>query len=103
VYRWGESAGAISVGLQLVTNGGNTESLFRGGFMQSGAPTTPTDISAGQTIYNQIVEETRCASSGDTLQCLRTVPFDTFMAAVNKTPDNFNPTQASLEALTMPH
>lgn len=36
---WGESAGAISVALQMLANGGNTEGLFRGGFMQSGAPT----------------------------------------------------------------
>lgn len=37
-HSWGESAGAISVALQMLTNGGNTEGLFRGGFMQSGSP-----------------------------------------------------------------
>ena len=37
-FSWGESAGAISVALQMVTNGGNTEGLFRGAFMQSGGP-----------------------------------------------------------------
>lgn len=35
---WGESAGAISVALHMVSNGGNTEGLFRAGFMESGSP-----------------------------------------------------------------
>lgn len=34
IYSWGQSAGAISVGLQMVTNGGNAEGLFQGAFMQ---------------------------------------------------------------------
>ena len=30
---WGQSAGAISVALHMITNGGDTEGLFRGAFM----------------------------------------------------------------------
>ncbi|EIN04660.1 alpha/beta-hydrolase [Punctularia strigosozonata HHB-11173 SS5] len=93
VTIWGESAGAISVGLQLVTNGGKTEGLFRGGFMESGSPTPGTDITMGQTVYNQIVAETGCSGSPDTLECLRIVPVDTLLAAINATPDILNPNQ----------
>ena len=31
--RWSQSAGAISVALHMITNGGNIEGLFRGAFM----------------------------------------------------------------------
>ena len=41
---WGESAGSISVSLQMLTNGGNTEGLFRAAFMQSGSPPPVGDI-----------------------------------------------------------
>lgn len=33
VTLWGESAGAISAALQMTTNGGDTEGLFRAAFM----------------------------------------------------------------------
>ncbi|EED83923.1 hypothetical carboxylesterase, partial [Postia placenta Mad-698-R] len=35
---WGESAGAMSVGLHMVWNDGNTNGLFRGGFMVRPTP-----------------------------------------------------------------
>jgi acetylcholinesterase len=35
---FGQSAGAISVNLQMLANGGNNEGLFRGAIMQSGGP-----------------------------------------------------------------
>jgi carboxylesterase type B len=44
VTIWGQSAGAISVSLQMLTNGGNTEGLFRAAFMQSGSPIPVGDI-----------------------------------------------------------
>ena len=43
---WGESAGSISVSLQMVTNGGDTEGLFRAAFMESGSPLATSDITA---------------------------------------------------------
>lgn len=45
---WGESAGAISVSLHMLANGGNTGGLFRGGFMESGSPIPVGDITNGQ-------------------------------------------------------
>lgn len=32
-FRWGQSAGAISIGLHMVANGGNNEGMFRGAVM----------------------------------------------------------------------
>jgi len=84
--RWGESAGAISVALQMVTNGGNTEGLFRAGFMQSGAPTPVGDIAELQPFFDQIANITGCADSADKLDCLRAVPEDQFQAATDMVP-----------------
>ncbi|OBZ71164.1 Lipase 4 [Grifola frondosa] len=70
VTIWGESAGAISVALHMISNGGNTEGLFRD--------------------YDALVAETGCSSAADTLQCLRQVPLDQLMEAVNKSPGIFS-------------
>jgi len=45
---WGQSAGAMSVALQMLAYGGQTEGLFRGAFMQSGAPIPVSDLEKGQ-------------------------------------------------------
>ena len=84
--RWGESAGAFSVGLHLVTNGGDPEGLFRAAFMQSGSPIPIGDISEGQPTYDFLVSETGCGGAKDTLECLRGVPYATLKAAIDMTP-----------------
>ena len=83
---WGESAGAISVGLHMITNGGDTEGLFRGAFMQSGAPIPVGDISHGQAEYDALVNKTSCGGEQDTLACLKDVAFDVLMDAVDSSP-----------------
>lgn len=88
---WGESAGAISAALHMVTNDGNTEGLFRGAFMQSGSPIPVGDITHGQPYYDALVSQTGCSTSSDTLQCLRQVPFSKLKAAVDKSPNIFSP------------
>ena len=75
----------------MLTNGGNTEGLFRGAFMESGSPIPVGDITHGQEFYDALVAETGCTGSADTLQCLREVPFDTLMEAVNQSPGIFSP------------
>ncbi|KAI0060460.1 alpha/beta-hydrolase [Artomyces pyxidatus] len=89
VTIWGESAGAISTSLHMVTNGGDTEGLFRGAIMQSGGPIPVGDITHGQRYYDDIVKLTGCDRSKDTLQCLRTVPYATLKAAVDQSPNFF--------------
>ncbi|ETW78802.1 Esterase/lipase/thioesterase [Heterobasidion irregulare TC 32-1] len=86
VTIWGESAGAISVALHMITNGGDTEGLFRGAFMQSGSPIPVGDISNGQKYYDALVDETGCSGTADTLQCLRAAPYGTLKSAVDKSP-----------------
>ncbi|KAF8264081.1 alpha beta-hydrolase [Lactarius quietus] len=90
VTIWGESAGAISVSLQMLANGGKPEGLFRAAFMQSGSPTPVGDITNGQPYYDFLVETTNCSDSSDTLECLRTVPYEELIDAINLTPSLFS-------------
>jgi len=96
VTIWGESAGAISVALQMLTNGGNPAGLFRGAFMQSGSPTPVGDITNGQPDYDALVQNAGCAGSSDTLDCLRNVPAATLQTAIDKSPSIFSNTTLNL-------
>ncbi|KAG5645458.1 hypothetical protein DXG03_006003 [Asterophora parasitica] len=73
----------------MVANNGNTEGLFRAGFMQSGSPIPVADISQGQKYYDAIISKTGCSGSADTLACLRTVPYKNLKAAINQSPGIF--------------
>jgi carboxylesterase type B len=86
---WGESAGAISVALHMVTEKGNQKGLFRGAVMQSGGPIPVGKIENGQKYYDFMVKETNCTRKPDTLDCLRKVPYNTFKNAVDKSPNFF--------------
>ncbi|KAH9970733.1 carotenoid ester lipase precursor [Lactifluus volemus] len=86
VTIWGESAGALSVALHMVTNDGNSDGLFRAAFMQSGSPLSTGDITLGQPFYDDLVNSTGCSGSSDTLSCLRMVPYVTLKAAMDSTP-----------------
>jgi acetylcholinesterase len=59
--------------------------------MQSGFPVPIGDFSSGQGVYDLIVQGAGCAESNDTLECLRTVPFETLQTAVDATPNAFGP------------
>ncbi|KAI0029235.1 Alpha/Beta hydrolase protein [Vararia minispora EC-137] len=89
VTIWGESAGAISVAMQMLTNGGNTEGLFRAGFMESGSPIPVGDITNGQPYYDDLVKRTGCTGASDTLQCLRSVDYSTLKNAMDQSPGIF--------------
>ncbi|KAJ7205202.1 Alpha/Beta hydrolase protein [Mycena pura] len=90
VTIWGESAGAISVAMHMLANDGDTEGLFRAAFMESGSPIPVGPVENGQIFYDQIVQQVGCAGSVDTLECLRTVPFDVLKAAQDATPFIFS-------------
>ena len=81
---WGESAGAMSVALHMVANGGNTEGLFHGAFMESGAVIPSGDVTVLQQDYDDLVRGAGCAGATDTLECLRQLPFQKFKEAVNE-------------------
>ncbi|KAH9952889.1 Carboxylesterase family-domain-containing protein [Russula dissimulans] len=82
VTIWGESAGAVSVMLQMVTNNGGQEGLFHGVVLQSGGPIPVGDIGHGQQYYDHIIRETGCTGQPDTLDCLRRVPYTTLKRAM---------------------
>ena len=71
----------------MLYNGGNTGDLFRGAFMQSGFPIPVGDLDQGQVYYDFVVQQVGCSKAADTLDCLRTVPYDVLSAAFSATPD----------------
>ncbi len=87
-FSWGQSAGAQSVAFHMLANGGNTEGLFRAGFMESGSPpiSGTVDNPVMQSTYDQIVQDAGCANTTDTIQCLRTIPAETLKAAMDHSP-----------------
>lgn len=70
----------------MLANGGTTEGLFRGAFMNSGSPIPIGDISHGQGLYDELVAQTGCKGATDTLECLRGVPYDILKRAQDATP-----------------
>ncbi|KAF9816518.1 hypothetical protein IEO21_04046 [Rhodonia placenta] len=96
VTIWGESAGSICVGLQMLVNGGYNGGLFRGVVMESGSLSVSATLEDGQGYYDQIVNATGCAGEEDTLGCLRHTSYDALAAAINETPSIFNYTSLNL-------
>lgn len=96
VTLWGQSAGAISSSLHMLTNNGDPAGLFRGAFMQSGAPIPVGDITRGQVWYDQIVNQTNCTGQNDTLNCLRSVPYEDLKIVINRTPNYYDYTSLDL-------
>lgn len=108
VTIWGESAGSISVFDQTIINGGDNtyqgKALFRGAIMDSGSVVPATDVSSAkpQAIYNQVVGAAGCSSASNSLQCLRALPYGTFLNAVNSVPSIFGYRSVDLSYLPRP-
>ena len=73
----------------MLAHDGNSEGLFHGAFMQSGAPIPVGNITGGQPYYNHLVNVTGCTGQQDTLSCLRSAPLSTLSQAINQTPGLF--------------
>ncbi|KAI1784678.1 carotenoid ester lipase precursor [Ganoderma leucocontextum] len=101
VTIWGESAGSQAVTFQMISNGGDTEGLFRAGWMESGSALPTGDFSKLQPTFDFIASETGCASAADALECLRGVPAEAITAAMDKTPTFLS--FQSLNTPWMPH
>ncbi|KAK1711629.1 hypothetical protein CaCOL14_001651 [Colletotrichum acutatum] len=92
VTVWGESAGAISVFDQMALYNGNNSyqgrRLFRGAIMNSGSviPADPVDCPKGQKVYDAVVKAAGCQGSASTLDCLRSVDYETYMRAATAVP-----------------
>ncbi|KAH7413377.1 Alpha/Beta hydrolase protein [Cadophora sp. MPI-SDFR-AT-0126] len=108
VTIWGESAGAISVLDQMALYDGDHtykgKPLFRGAMMNSGSivPADPVDCPKGQDVYDTVVEAAGCASSSNTLECLRAAPYDTFQNASNSVSGLLSYTSIALSYLPRP-
>ncbi|KAH8901946.1 alpha/beta-hydrolase [Coniochaeta sp. PMI_546] len=108
VTIWGESAGAISVLDQMVLYDGNNKyngkPLFRGAIMNSGSivPADPVDCPKGQVVYDTVVRAAGCSSSANTLACLRSVDYTTFLNAANSVPGILSYNSVALSYLPRP-
>ncbi|KAL7943825.1 alpha/beta-hydrolase [Trichoderma barbatum] len=108
VTIWGESAGAMSVFDQMLLYGGNAtynnKPLFRGAIMNSGTavPAERIDSPKAQAVYNNVVSKAGCKGSVDTLACLRKVPYNQFLTAVNSVPSIFSYSSVALSYLPRP-
>ncbi|KAI0644304.1 carotenoid ester lipase [Trametes meyenii] len=91
VTIWGESAGSTSVAFQMLANGGDTEGLFRGAWMESHAVNPVGNVSKIQPNFDFIASQAGCASAIDIIQCLRNAPASILKAAMDKTPNYLSP------------
>ena len=75
----GESAGSFAVGQLLMSYGGRTDGLFHHSIQESGSAATAWYNGSDwyQPIYQDIVDKVECTDAIDTLECLRTVPYET--------------------------
>ncbi|KAF6827642.1 Lipase 1-like protein 4 [Colletotrichum musicola] len=81
---WGESAGARSLGMQLIAYDGKHDDLFRSAILQSGSSVAKfVGTDAWQPYFDAVVEKTGCAAAGDRLACLRGLPWQTLNAVFN--------------------
>ncbi|KAF5624448.1 triacylglycerol lipase V precursor [Fusarium sp. NRRL 52700] len=86
VTIWGESAGARSLGMQLVAYEGQHNNLFRAAVLESGSPVALfNEASDWQEYYDALVKKTGCDSASDNLECLRGLPWETLNNIFNNT------------------
>ena len=81
LYSWGPSAGGLSVGSQLVANGGDSEGLFRAALLSCGSLLPTGDISDQQPSFDSVVTHVGCGNAIDKLNCLRGVPAENLTTA----------------------
>jgi len=82
----GDSAGAASINHQLTAYGGRDDGLFHATAAESQAFATILTIPESQFQYDNMVIRTGCASSKDTLACLRSLSADDIQRANYNTP-----------------
>lgn len=84
----------------------NGKPLFRGAMMSSGSitPTESIDSAKAQAIYDTVAAEAGCTGSAtvNSLDCLRSVDYATFLSAVNSVPGILSYTTAALSYLPRP-
>jgi triacylglycerol lipase len=84
----GESAGGISVGVQLLAYNGRDDKLFAGAISESGNPATVAPygtFTSWAPIVANIAAGVGCQNSTQLLDCLRAVPVERLNAVINST------------------
>ncbi|RDW56727.1 hypothetical protein BP6252_14002 [Coleophoma cylindrospora] len=86
VTIWGESAGALSVGMHLTAYGGRNDGLFRSGIMESSNPVYYGNFDTwDKTAFPNATAALGCSNSTNQLQCLREVPYEALNNWINST------------------
>ncbi|KAF2729952.1 alpha/beta-hydrolase [Polyplosphaeria fusca] len=88
VTIFGESAGALSVGMHLTAYGGRDDKLFRGAVCQSGNPINYGSFNYSTADFANASSQLGCSgqsSSQETLDCLRAIPAETLNTWINST------------------
>jgi carboxylesterase type B len=72
--------------------------------MNSGSvvPAEPVDSAKAQVVYDLVVSKAGCASASDTLACLRSVDYSTYLNAANSVPGILSYSTVSLSYLPRP-
>ncbi|CAH0004402.1 unnamed protein product [Clonostachys byssicola] len=108
VSIWGESAGAWSVFNQMSLYDGDIiykgKDLFRGAILASGGilPAQSIDSAKAQAVYDRVVTHAGCSEASDTLECLRSVDYTTFLNAVSAAPGMLSYTALGLDYIPRP-
>ena len=79
----GQSAGAGSVVNHLTAYGGRNDNLFQGAIMESQSFPPVRNVSQQQFQYDRLVSKTGCATTNDTLSCLRGLTYQKLLAGVD--------------------
>lgn len=68
----------------------------------SAVPADPVDSPKAQAVYDAVVANAGCAGEADTLACLRSVPYETFLNASNSVPSLLSYRSLALSYLPRP-
>ncbi|KAL2061423.1 hypothetical protein VTL71DRAFT_7696 [Oculimacula yallundae] len=91
VIVWGQSAGAASVGIQLLAFNGRDDKLFRAAIMMSGNPLyygAQNKTNDYQSKYDGFVKAAGCEDCTNPLACLRRLPYAVMNNILNTTSFN---------------
>ena len=88
VTIFGQSAGATSVGLQMLAYNGRYNGLFRAAILESGAPqdTLPTPqatYAPYQSVWNAVATGVGCNGTLNVFKCIQSVPIQELFQVVN--------------------